>query len=258
MNPLGTPASPVTLRTALPLHLPGGKSGALLLHGFTGTPRDLEELGARLNAAGLTVAVPRLPGHGTNGGDFLRTGWRDWVRESVDSYADLSARCGTVHLVGFSMGGLLAILLASRFPVGRLVLLAPAVRASNPLLPLSPFLRLFIRRAPWPVTAPQKVVDEDVAALSREYWRWRYPAQAASLRRLQVKARRALPRVTADTLTLIGGADPTVPFSEIPFIEGRIASATKLHTVFPESGHLLLAGEDGKKACAEVVDWLVG
>ena len=64
----------------------------------------------------------------------------------MDAWADIKARCDTVHLVGHSMGGILAVLLASRFPVGKLVLVAPALRASNPLLLLPPFLFLHFFR----------------------------------------------------------------------------------------------------------------
>jgi carboxylesterase len=148
----GIPDDTTTLASALPRSLDGGKVGAILYHGFTGTPRDLAALGEALQRRGLSVRIPRLPGHGTNGGDFLGSGWHDWLRSAADAYADLRASCRRIHLVGFSMGGSIAVILASRFEVDRLVLLAPALRTSNPLLPLSPFLKLLFTRVRWPVT----------------------------------------------------------------------------------------------------------
>jgi carboxylesterase len=256
MNLRRIPADVRSLATSLPRFLPGGREGALLLHGFTGTPRDLAALGGRLHEGGLSVSIPRLPGHGTSGRDFLQTGWRDWLRAAVDAFADLRARCDTAHLVGYSMGGILAVLLASRFPVGRLVLLAPALRARNPLLPLSPVLRLFFRRVRWSVTTTQAIDDPDYEAQAREYWRWRYAPQSASLLRLQRMAKRALVRVTSDTLTLLGDEDRAVPLSVIPFIEGRIGTARARHQVIEKATHLLLGGAQAERVIAQTCSWL--
>jgi carboxylesterase len=209
-----------------------------------------------LAARGLTVCAPRLPGHGTNGRDFMQSGWRDWLREATDAMLNLRSRCDTVHVVGYSMGGILAVLLASRFAVGRMVLLAPALRARNPLLPITPLLALFIRRVPWPLREPSVPFDRDAEVLAREYWKWRYPAQAASLLRLQRMAVRRLRRVTADTLTIIGSSDQAVPQSVLPLIERRIGARKKGHVVVAGATHLLLTGAQGGKVIEQTVSWL--
>jgi carboxylesterase len=258
MNLRGIPGITATLPQALPIRREGGDTGALLLHGFTGTPRDLAGLADLLHRNGMSVSVPRLPGHGTSGRDFLQSGWRDWLRSAVDAYLDLRARCTAVHVIGFSMGGILAVLLASQFPVQRLVLLAPALKAKNPLLPWSPMLAMFIRRMPWQATALQPAHDEHYTHLAREYWSWRYPGQAASLLRLKRMASRALKGVTADALTIVGAMDRSVPLSVIPFIESRVAAARTRHLVLETSPHLILSGPDKDRASAEILQWLVG
>lgn len=250
------PRDTAALSTALPLSLPGGRVGALLIHGFTGTPRDLADLGRRLQSSGLSVSIPRLPGHGTNGKDFLQSGWRDWLRASVDAYADLRARCNAVHVVGFSMGAIIAVLLAAQFPVTRLVLLAPALRTKNPILVFTPFIKLFVRRMRWPYTPRDEFDDPDYAALSREYWEWRYSGQAASLLHMQRMARRALSKVTADTLTIVGDSDASVPVSVIPLIEERTTSTRKRHLIIAKGEHLILGGGEGGRVANEVVGWL--
>jgi carboxylesterase len=252
------PAETATLPSALPRAFDGGAEGALLIHGFTGTPRDLAGLGEALQGHGLTVHIPRLPGHGTNSRDFLESGWRDWLRCSTDAYADLRTRCARVHLVGFSLGGLIAVLLAARFAVERLVLLAPALQTTNPLLPLTPLLGMVVSRVPWPLTGTPDTDDEDTAVLTREYWRWRYPAQAASLLRLKRMARRSLPRVTADTLTLAGALDRSVPVSVLELIEARLGSQRKTHVVIEGGAHRLLSGETAPRVVETVVGWLTG
>jgi len=252
------PAETATLPSALPRALDGGEDGALLIHGFTGTPRDLAGLGDALQRRGLTVRIPRLPGHGTNGRDFRESGWRDWLRCCTDAYADLRTQCARVHVVGFSLGGIIAVLIAARFTVERLVLLAPALQTSNPLLPLAPLVGLVVSRVPWPLTGTPDLDDEDSAVLMREYWRWRYPAQAASLLRLKRMARRALPRVTADTLTVTGELDRSVPVSVLELIEARLGSERKTHVVIEGGAHRLLSGDAGPRVVETVVGWLAG
>ncbi|NTV37277.1 MAG: carboxylesterase, partial [Anaerolineaceae bacterium] len=53
------------MSTAEPFLLPGGKVGCLLIHGFTGTPKEMRWWGEDLAGRGYTVLAPRLAGHAT-------------------------------------------------------------------------------------------------------------------------------------------------------------------------------------------------
>jgi carboxylesterase len=258
MNPARVPADTKVLPTAVSRRFAGRGDAVLVIHGFTGWPGELAFLGDRLAERGLTVSIPRLPGHGTNSRDFMETGWRDWLRASIDSYLELAASHPRVHIVGFSMGGLLAIILAARFPVGRVALVAPGVKVNNPLLlQLSPLLALFLRRLRWPSHPPEgRISPEDEEVLAREYWSWRFGSQSASFLRLQRMANRCLRQVHADTLVVLGGKDPTVPLSAWDFIRARIGSATLERKVFPDSVHTILYGDDRGPSADAIVRWL--
>src|SRR3712207_6381224 len=97
---------------AEPFAAEGGSVGVLLCHGFTGSPRSMRPWGEYLGAAGLTVALPRLPGHGTTWQELGRTRWEDWYAEVDRELADLRRRCASVFVMGLSMGGTLALRLA--------------------------------------------------------------------------------------------------------------------------------------------------
>lgn len=91
-----------------------GQTGVVVVHGFAGSPRTTRPFGQRLAAAGYTVEVPLLPGHGTDVGDLARTRYRDWSEQLQRIVDHLAARCSRVVLIGHGVGGTLSLDLASR------------------------------------------------------------------------------------------------------------------------------------------------
>lgn len=96
----------------------GGPHGALVLHGFTGSPVSMRPLAEVLAAAGFAVELPRLPGHGTTVEDLQTTAWSDWLAEAEATLARLQQRCpdGRIVVVGLSMGGALTCALGVTHP----------------------------------------------------------------------------------------------------------------------------------------------
>lgn len=86
----------------------------LLLHGFTGSPADLLELGRFLAAGGLTVSGWRLPGHGTTPDELQRTTTNEWFESIKQGFQQLRETNERVFCLGFSFGGNLCYLAASR------------------------------------------------------------------------------------------------------------------------------------------------
>src|SRR5882724_8189151 len=115
---------------AQPFEHAGGPVGVLLCHGFTGSPQTLRGWADYLAGQGLTVSLPRLPGHGTTWQDLARTGSDDWLAEVDAAFGQLAGRCEQVFVFGLSMGGCLALRLAETRggAVRELFLLAPALK----------------------------------------------------------------------------------------------------------------------------------
>ena len=111
----------------------GGPVGVLVVHGFTGNPQSMRPLAEAFAAAGFTVSLPLLPGHGTRVEDMLPTRWQDWSSAVESAYDELAGRCEAVCVAGLSMGGTLALWLASRRPEVRgLVLVNPLADGTAP------------------------------------------------------------------------------------------------------------------------------
>lgn len=107
---------------------PGCDAGALVLHGFTGTPASVRDLARALAGTGLAVEAPLLPGHGTAIEDMVPTRWQDWSEAAEEAYCALAQRCPRVVVAGLSLGGMLACWLATRHPE------IAALLVVNPLL----------------------------------------------------------------------------------------------------------------------------
>jgi carboxylesterase len=118
---------------AEPLFHEGGPVGALVLHGFTGNPVTMRPLADAFVAAGFTVSMPRLPGHGTTIEDMATTGWAEWSAEAERAYQELAGRTERVVVAGLSMGGTLTAWLAANHPeIAGIVLINAAVKPYDP------------------------------------------------------------------------------------------------------------------------------
>ena len=124
----------------------GGTTGVLLCHGFTGSPQSLRPWAEYLAGAGLSVSLPRLPGHGTTWQEMARTRWEDWFAEADRAFEELRGWSEEIFVMGLSMGACLALRLAELHgpAVSGLVLVNPSVTADTRLFALAPVLKLLV------------------------------------------------------------------------------------------------------------------
>jgi len=128
------PTDPETgiMQGAEPVRIDRGRDRAcLLLHGWLTTPADFGDLPERLDEAGWDVYAPLQEGHGTKPADLEGVTANDLLRTAREHYDELRSRCDRVALVGFSMGGTMATILAAEQPPDALVLIAPYFRVRH-------------------------------------------------------------------------------------------------------------------------------
>ena len=241
---------------AMPVYLPGGENAVIIYHGYLGSPDDVITLAEHLNREGFTVFVPRLPGHGTSGNDFMTTGGRDWLRRAFDSCAEINGKYKNTIIAGFSMGGLLAIIAASVFRPDGLVLVAPAVTNKRRLkIHLAPLMMLFKKR----IRRNKKSEAESSfdRFLEKEYWSYDWPAAAWSILRMQKEAVKRLRQIRCRTFLLISEADNTVPVKAGEIVAGSIDGELLDKQVLKKSGHMILKGAEKEKASRLIAEWAV-
>jgi carboxylesterase len=96
----------------------------LLLHGSTGTPAEMRELGTHLHAHGISAYCPRIGVTGTR--DKPRT-WEGWVSQAQVAIEISATSSPAAFVCGLSLGGAVSLMLADKSPIKGLILLAPAL-----------------------------------------------------------------------------------------------------------------------------------
>ena len=104
----------------------GGSHGIFLLHGFGDTPQTFYRLAPALAKIGYPVRAPLLPGHGRNAAAFKASRSEEWIAAARAELTAFTARHDRVSVVGLSMGGALAAMVAAgNEAVCAVVLVAP-------------------------------------------------------------------------------------------------------------------------------------
>lgn len=114
--------------TAEPFFFPGNSTGCLLVHGFTGTPKEMRWLGEFLAEQGYSVLAVRLAGHATRPEDMIRSHYQDWLASIEDGWNLLSGVSQQIFLIGLSMGGVLSLLSSTRLPAAGVVAMSTPYR----------------------------------------------------------------------------------------------------------------------------------
>jgi carboxylesterase len=212
-----------------------GPVGALLIHGFTGSPQGLRELGLYLAERGIAVAAPRLPGHGTSWQDLnLRTP-EEWVAAVEEGFSAMASTREQMFLVGLSFGAALALDLAARHPdrVAGVVTIAGMVETRDPRRLAAWLIRLLTKSL---AGAGNDIADP--AAQEIAYDRLPTAATYRMLRFLK-RAKAALPAVRCPILILHSHNDHTVgPYNAHTILES--VSSDRKELVWLDRGYHVL------------------
>jgi len=222
--------------TAEPFFFPGNKIGCLLIHGYTGAPKEMRWMGEYLGKMGYTVLGVRLASHATRPQDMRRTRWQDWVTSVEDGYNLLKGWVDQVFVIGLSMGGILSLLFASQNPVSGVVAMStPYYLPDDPRLPFIRLIALFI---PW---IKQGAPDWRNPEAAKDHVCYPYfPIRAViQLRELLGEMRSALPSVHVPVLLIHSKQAAGVVPENAEKILSAIGSQDKQLYWVENSGHVI-------------------
>ena len=234
-----------------------GSHGVLLLHGFGDTPQTLALLARRLRKSGYGVLVPLLPGHGRSIESFGKSRASDWTAAAKSAYIGMRARHDSVSVVGLSMGGALAVLLAGeQHEIPALILIAPYLGMPRMLRLAASTHRLWGRLV-GEVSArnPRSIRDPIEREKSLAYGTVTGRA-LHELSRVVSRARKALADVRAPTLIIQSREDPRCPPDVAEFALKQLGSGDKKLVWTEGAGHIITVDYGRERVFSEVEQWL--
>jgi len=241
----------IVQRNAEPFFFQGGKTGCLLIHGFTGSPSEVRLLGERLNQAGYTVSGVLLAGHGTTPEDLAQTTWRDWYSSAEKALNEMRHHCEEVFLIGFSMGGILSLYMSQFLPVKGVVSLSAPVFLVNKKVLLLPLLKFF-----------KKYENKVVGGNDPEYVRERFAynriplVSLSSFMEFMKLVRQNLDQVTLPVLVMHSQGDRVASPRSARYIFNNLKSEDKELVWLEKSGHMITLEQEREKVFAKVVEFL--
>lgn len=238
-------------------------ASCLILHGLGGGPYEVGPIVDALAKAGVRVAAPILPGHDGPGPRMPHSCWEDWATTAEAAFDDLAAGGAPVAVLGFSTGGTLALRLASRRPVDRLVLLAPflAIRYSG-LIPVRPrsYLERVARVMPDLPRRPPAVRDAEMRrwAASQSHFRtFSLPSTLSALGLIE-QVMPEVPAIQVPTRILQGRLDTVVEPRNATWLDHHLKAEDKRLLWFDRSDHLLALDRERERVAAAALDFVTG
>ncbi len=221
---------------AEPVFHKGNGTGILLLHGFTGSPYEMKELGHRLQTEGYTVSIPLLRGHGTRAKDLIPCKWYDWFEDAKQALFKLRKTCSKVIVTGLSTGATLALHLAAHYQVEGVVALSPALilKGFSPkLLPYVPPVIRYRSKEGGPDISDEKARKEAVSYSKT-------PIKAAKqILKLYAHVKMDLPEIYVPVLLIQAEHDHVVDMAGAQWIYDHISSKDKRFLKLPRSFHVI-------------------
>ena len=213
----------------------GAGPPVVLLHGATSS--GLEDFAAQLPSlsSAFLVHVPDARGHGGTRWDAAEGFDYRWLVDDLAAFLD-ALGLQTVHLLGFSMGGMTALHFATRWPerVRTLVLIGITTQREP---------RASVGRR---LMDPVRIVARDpalAARLGRRHdpqqgagaWQRLLPAIAADIAAQPLLTPAELHRIDAPTLVVCGDRDPFVPVEQASALARQLPDGQLF--VAPDCGH---------------------
>src|SRR5258708_34132799 len=244
---------------------------ALLVHGLSGNPMEMQYLAKRLRQAGYATFVPHFKGYGFGErSDPFATGtWRQWRAQVLDHFDELARKYQSVSVSGLCIGAVLALDLAAARPgqVAALSLLATTLAYDGWSLPWYQFLAPLVYYTPlryrysYRERHPYGVKNESLRKwIAREMAeKTTSIAGASSLpmtaiyqaKQLIRHVRRVIPAVNAPALVIHAKEDDGASLKSAEFVLENIGSDDVDFVLLRDSYHIVTLDNEKELAADE-------
>ena len=228
-----------------------GPVGALLVHGFTGSPDSLRPVGNYLAERNIGCFGVRLPGHGTTWEDLGTRTSSEWVEAVELAYQKMKTEHDEVFVVGLSFGVALSLDLAARHPeIPGLVSIAGFLLTKDPRRVLAPLIAKMVKSLPG---VGNDICDPE----GRELCYDKVPTAATySMLKYVKTVRDELPDVKCPVLIMHSHNDHTAHPDNAKLIHERISSTDKQLVWLDRSYHVLTLDHDRQEVYERTYEFI--
>ncbi|MCX7945186.1 MAG: alpha/beta fold hydrolase [Deltaproteobacteria bacterium] len=237
----------------------GQEDGILLLHGFTGTPYEMRPVGEFLYHKGFTVLCPKLAGHGTTEEDLNKCRFYDWINSAERALGTLSREVKNVHVLGLSMGGLIAIKLAAvHKEIKKLIVIASPfyLKGGNALFVNAcrvPIFRMLVRA----VKKPEPRDDRYKKIWSKNPSYRKVPTAASyEFYKLMQSAKKSIKDVRQSTMFIYSKSDRDVSIGNLSVMASMIGSRDVYILIVEKMGHLITLEDENIKVFEKIFEFI--
>jgi len=226
--------------------------GVLLIHGFTATTVEVSYVAKYLNERGYTVSAPLLPGHNTTPADLNKCKWQDWANAAEAAYQALATRCKKIIVGGESMGGMLALYLASEHPeIAAVITYAPAMitpsSSSKWQIKILSWFKAYVSKP----QRPPSITDERAKSYTVN------PLKAViQFLDLQREIRQRLPRISQPLLNIQGRLDLVIDPRNGGVIFQEVKSQIKEMHWLENSTHVVVLDQEWERAAELTLNFI--
>lgn len=193
-------------------------------------------MGEYLAKCGHSVVGVRLAGHATQPADMARLCWWDWLACVEDGINLLKHCTDQVYVIGLSMGGILTLVSAARYPIrGAVALSTPAYLPSDWRWS---WIKLLSKFVPEVDKGEPDWHDPETFKDHVSYPRFPTPG-LAQLRDLITEMRSSLPQIKIPVLLMQSHNDHGIPGDSMPILFNELGTPDKEMQWVEDSGHIL-------------------
>lgn len=227
-----------------------GKTGILLIHGFTSSAQDHRALGDYLAERNITVVAPLLKGHGTSPENLATTTDNDWKKSAEQGLKQLKSMTEKQFVAGDSFGGNLALLLASRHKVDGVITMGTPIffkkeRLGRILLPIMRFFKSYQKKW-YHNPLPEEIKEERITYDRIPLNCIKYVAKTIS------ESIKALPKITDPILIMQSTTDFGVGEASVNYIYKHTNSEKKVIRWIKDAYHVFIIDKNKEESFEEI------
>ncbi|WP_051280450.1 alpha/beta hydrolase [Anaerovorax odorimutans] len=213
--------------------------GILIIHGFAGSRDEIRTLHEYLSKEKYDIEMPLLTGHEATKENLAKAHFKDWLLDVEESYIKLSKRCEKIVVIGFSMGGLLAVNLYKYKPIALITVNTPIYYWNIKII-----LENFIY-------SPSTYLVKYINACNSK------PVSALlQFQRLLTKTKPLFKIIYCNVLVIQTVDDDTVHFKSADYIYDRLKGSKELLKL-SKGGHIVFNSDSCFRVCSIIDNYLL-